>query len=79
MNRIRIYTIPIITLALGLCIAGCGRIGAKSPSKVVEAAYMAANAGEYSKAESYQSSEAIDVMKSGLGALVGGMVLSKIL
>lgn len=73
MNRILIYTISIITLALSLCITGCSGIGAKSPSEVVAAAYMAANAGEYSKAESYLSSELINTMKSGLGALVGGM------
>jgi len=43
----------------------------KSPSDTVVAAYMAANEGKYSEAETYLSSEVLNAMKGGLGALAG--------
>ena len=73
MNQIRDLFASAFTILLVLSIAGCGRIGTESPSDVVEAAYMAANAGNYSVAGSYLSSEVSEAMKSGLGALAGGM------
>ena len=55
-----------------LTLQGCKLIG-ESPSEVVEAAYMAANRGEYSEAEHHLSSEALNAMKGTLGILAGGM------
>jgi len=64
--------VSAIGIALFVITGGCNSIGQKSPSEVVVAAYMAANEGKYSEAEKYMSSEVINAMKSGLGALAGG-------
>ncbi|MFL5513835.1 MAG: hypothetical protein ACJ8CN_15530, partial [Gemmatimonadales bacterium] len=50
-----------------------GGLLTKSPSDVVSSAYMAANAGQYSEAEKYLSSEVLNAMKGSLGAMAGGM------
>jgi len=44
-----------------------------TPSETVVAFYMAGNDGVYSKAEKYVSSDALEVMKGDLGALIGGL------
>lgn len=54
-----------------LMSASCG-LDSRSPAEVVESAYMAANAGEYSKANEYLSAEARSAAEGALGALVGG-------
>lgn len=58
-----------------LSLGACSKTGLfqKTPSETVIATYMAANEGKYSEAGKYLSSEVINAMKGGLGALVGGM------
>ena len=73
MNRKSYILVAAIGIALFVITSGCNSIGQKSPSEVVVAAYMAGNEGAYSEAEKYVSSEVISAMKSGLGALVGGL------
>jgi hypothetical protein len=58
-------------MAAMLFVSACSLVN-KSPSGVVEAAYMAGNRGEYSEAEKYLSSEALNAIKGGLGTLGGG-------
>jgi hypothetical protein len=66
------HVIGLLSLAVGLSTAGCTGSGgvaifSKSPGEVVKAAYMAANAGQYSDAEKYLSFEALNVIKGDLG------------
>ena len=63
----------LLLIFLPIIHGGCGYIWHKSPSQVVIAAYMAANEGNYSKAEKYISSQLLDVAKGSLGALAGGI------
>lgn len=62
-------------MVIALLTAACSTTGifSKNPSDTVVAAYMAANEGKYSEAETYLSSEVLSAMKVGLGALAGGM------
>jgi len=68
------FLFSTVALSTSGCTGGGGiAILSKSPGDVVKAAYMAANAGQYSEAEKYLSSEVLNAMKGGLGALAGGM------
>ena len=42
------------------------------PSKTVKDFYMACNAGDYTKAETYLASDVKSVISSGLGSAIGG-------
>jgi len=68
-----LFITSVVLIVLLALLAGCGRTDRKSPADVVKAFYMAGNEGKYSEAEKYLSSEALVLMKSELGALVGGM------
>lgn len=58
----------------GLQANGCSSgILASSPSTVVKDSYMACNAGNYSKAESYLSSDLKNVVSGGMGMMAGGI------
>jgi len=72
MNKTWHIMVAAVGIAVLMITSGCDSIGGKSPSQVVVAAHMAANEGKYSEAEKYMSSEVINAMKSGLGALAGG-------
>lgn len=72
------YAIRAISIAALLVGAGCGGAGGgglfgKSPGNVVKAAYMAGNAGQYTEAEKYFSSAALNIMKDERVVLAGGM------
>ena len=73
MNRTIQILSAVSIIVVFMLINGCNSIGQKSPSEVVIAAYMAANEGKYSEAEKYLSSEVMNAMKGGIGALAGGM------
>lgn len=77
MKWIRYAIVPLalatVVVATGCEGGGGGGLFGKSPGEVVKAAYMAANAGQYSEAEKYLSSEVLNAMKGGLGVLAGGM------
>lgn len=66
-----LYAIGAVSLTAVLMTSGCG--GSNSPGGAVKAAYTAANAGQYSEANKYMSSEALSVMGGTLGAFVGGL------
>ena len=66
----KMYILILVIVTGILLTSNCGLLK-KSPSETVKAAYMAANKGDYSEAERYLSSEAINTMK-GIGALGGG-------
>lgn len=66
-----IYLIFITVIFVTFFFDGCKKMG-KSPSQVVKAAYMVANESKYSEADKHLSSEILNVMKGGLGALAGG-------
>lgn len=70
----RSKALSLILASLTLVTGACGKSGlfSKSPSDTVVAAYMAANEGKYSEAETYLSSEALNALKGELGALAGG-------
>lgn len=67
-NKVTVALIMVVII-----IGACQQIGQKSPSEVVESAYMTANEGKYSEVEKYLSSQALEVIKGEMGALVGGM------
>lgn len=69
-RRIRAASLSLTFVAL--LITSCG-IVSKSPAEVVQVAYMAANAGNYSEAGEHLSKETHAAMEGGLGALAGGM------
>jgi len=62
-------------LALMTFLAACSSAKHRSPSEVIEAAYVAANEGRYSETEKYLSSDALEVTKGELGQLAGGLRL----
>lgn len=72
------YAIRAISIAALLIGAGCGGAGGgglfgKSPGEVVKAAYKAGNAGQYTEAEKFFSSELLIIMKDERVVLAGGM------
>jgi hypothetical protein len=75
MNRKSHILVAAIGIALFVITIGYNAISQKLPSEVevVVTAYMAANDGKYSEVEKYMSSDAINAIKSDLGALAGGM------
>ena len=66
----KIYILVLVVTGIFLT-SNCGLMK-KSPSDVVKSAYMAANKGEYSEADKYLSSEILNALKNGLGAVGGG-------
>jgi hypothetical protein len=57
---------------LVLCLTSCGWVQ-KSPSETVKAAYMACNEGKYSEAESYFSTDVVNMLHGPMGAAAGGI------
>lgn len=65
------FLFAAIVIALYFFTSGCDSTGKKSPSEVLVAAYMAANEGNYSEADKYLSSEAINLLKEmGAGSMI---------
>jgi hypothetical protein len=76
MRRSQIHlfvTLVTVGFILVACGSGGGGLFKKGPADVAKAAYMAANEGRYSEVEQYLSSDAINAVKSSLGAMAGGM------
>jgi hypothetical protein len=67
----RVILVGILVMAASL--VACNSARQRTPSEVVIAAYMAANAGLYSETEKYISAEALQIMKGELSALIGGL------
>ena len=71
MKKISRFLFAAIVIALYFFTSGCDSTGKKSPSEVLVAAYMAANEGNYSEADKYLSSEAINLLKEmGAGSMI---------
>lgn len=65
--------IPVLLVLASLLLPACNTSPfQKSPGAVVQAFYMAANAGKYSEAEQFLSEDADKAIRGDLGQLAGG-------
>jgi hypothetical protein len=65
--------ISVVLLSLTVMVAGCSKLGGRSPSEVVTRVHTACNEGKYSEAQDHFSSSTKALINGPLGAAAGGM------
>lgn len=60
--KISINILCVFLIAVPLLFAGCNLIGQKTPSEIVELAYMAGNNGNYAETKKYFSSAFLNAL-----------------
>jgi|AntAceMinimDraft_17_1070374.scaffolds.fasta_scaffold02207_4 hypothetical protein len=73
MKKISQAVLAVTLIVIIIFFSGCSSVGQKTPSEVVEVAYMVANDGKYSEIKKYMSSEFAQALNSDLGAFMGGL------
>jgi len=73
MKKISQAMLAVTLIVIIIFFSGCSSVRQKTPSEVVEVAYMAANDGKYSEVKKYMSSELTKALNSDLGAFMGGL------